>query len=119
MAQARSAVSSMTMPRVQVIAPDHLSQTAIAALRVRGLDARKSDLPGDDVIAWALDTTPTATAAVDLAATCARAAAAGRPVCLLAPPLRGSGRAAIERAAALGLIEEAAAVPHEGVRCTT
>jgi hypothetical protein len=102
------------MPRVQVIAPAHLSQTAIAALRARGIDAKRADEPGDDVIAWALETTPTASAAVELAETCARAAAAGRPVCLLAPPLRGIGRAAIERAAALAYLRaHGAALGHD------
>ncbi len=114
MAQARSAASSLTVPRVQVIAPAHLSLSAIAALRARGIDARRSDEPGDDVIAWALDTTPTATAAVELAQICARAAASGRPVCLLAPPPRGSGRAAIERAAALAYLRaHGAALGHD------
>ncbi|HEY5945375.1 MAG TPA: acetate--CoA ligase family protein [Kofleriaceae bacterium] len=99
---------------MQVIAPARLSQTAIAALRARGIDARRSEEPGDDVIAWALETTPTASAAVELAATCARAAAAGRPVCLLAPPPRGSGRAAIERAAALAYLRaHGAALGHD------
>jgi hypothetical protein len=114
MAQARSAVSSITMPRVQVIAPAHLGETAVAALRARGIDARLTDEPGDAIIAWALDATPTASAAVELAETCARAAAAGRPVCLLAPPLRGSGRAAIERAAALAYLHaHGAALGHD------
>ncbi len=114
MAQARSAVSSITMPRVQVIAPAHLGETAVAALRARGIDARRSDEPGDAVIAWALDSVPTASAAVELAETCARAASEGRPVCLLAPPLRGSGRAAIERAAALAYLRaHGAALGHD------
>ena len=114
MAQARSAVSSLTMPRVQVIAPAHLGETAVATLRARGIEARRTDEPGDAVIAWALETTPTASAAVELAATCARAAAAGRPVCLLAPPLRGSGRAATERAAALAYLRaHGAALGHD------
>ncbi|HEY5922035.1 MAG TPA: acetate--CoA ligase family protein [Kofleriaceae bacterium] len=102
------------MPRVQVIAPAHLGETAVTTLRARGIDARRSDVPGDAVIAWALEATPTATAAVELAATCARAAAEGRPVCLLAPPLRGSGRAAIERAAALAYLRaHGAALGHD------
>ncbi len=114
MAQARSAASSMSLPHVQVIAPAHLGDTAIAALRARGLDARRGDEPGEDVIAWALDTTPTASAALELARTCARAATAGRPVCLLAPPPRGSGRAAIERTAALALLRaHGAALCHD------
>jgi hypothetical protein len=129
MAQARSAASSMTMPRVQVIAPAQLSTTAIDALRARGIDAsapsgaraslhdtgaRSGEEPGDDVIAWALETIPTATAAVELAATCARAAAAGRPVCLLAPRSTGSGRAATERAAALAYLRaHGAALGHD------
>lgn len=114
MAQARSAASSLTLPRVQVIAPAHLCESAIAALRARGIDARPSQEPGDDVIAWALEATPTATAAVELATVCARAASAGRPVCLLAPPPRGSGRAAIERAAALAYLRaHGAALGHD------
>src|SRR4051794_34210447 len=92
-------------PRVQVIAPAHLGATAIAALRARGIEAREASRPspGDDIVAWALDTTPTATAAVELAEACASAAAAGRPVCLLAPPptAKGGARIATERAAAL------------------
>src|SRR6185503_18423294 len=44
----------------------------------------------------------------------ARAAAAGRPVCLLAPPARGAGRPAIERAAALAYLRaHGAAVGHD------
>ncbi len=129
MAQARSAASSMTMPRVQVIAPAQLSTTAVDALRARGIDARaphaartshhdtaahRADELGDDLIAWALETIPTATAAVELAATCARAAAAGRPVCLLAPRSTGSGRAATERAAALSYLRaHGAALGHD------
>lgn len=122
MAQPRSAASSLSQPRVQVIAPARLGDTAVEALRARGIDARAAsdtaarlgEEPGDDVIAWALDATPTATAAVELATTCARAAAAGRPVCLLAPPPRGSGRAATERAAALALLRaHGAALGHD------
>lgn len=117
MAQARSAASSLSLPRVCVIAPTHIGETAIAALRVRGIDARatsRTEAIGDDVIAWALDTSPTATAAVELAQTCERAAHNGRPVCLLAPPPRGSGRAAIERAAGLALLRtHGAAVSHD------
>lgn len=118
MAQARTAavVSSV---RVQVIAPAQLGATAVAALRARGIEARLADAPGagdvlDDVFAWALDTTPTASAAVELADACARAAAAGRPVCLLAPTPRGTGRAAIERAAALAYLRaHGAALGHD------
>ena len=53
MAQARSAASSLTFPRVQVIAPAHLGGTAVAALRARGIAARSSDAPGGAVIAGA------------------------------------------------------------------
>jgi len=114
MAQARSAASSLTLPRVQVIAPAHLGDTAVTALRARGIDARRSDEPGDAVIAWALDATPTASAAVELAHTCARAADSGRPVVLLAPPPRGTGRAAMERAAALAYLRaHGAALGHD------
>ncbi len=125
MAQARSVASAPATTRVQVIAPAHLGVTAIAALRARGIDARIADAPidlrgsraandarsdrldavlGNDVIAWALDTAPGAALAVELAAVCAHAAGAGRPVCLLAPLPRGTGRAAVERAAALAYL---------------
>ena len=114
MAQARTAASSLSSPRVQVIAPARLGDTAIAALRARGIDAVAASEPGEDIVAWALDASPTATAAVELARTCARAAHAGRPVCLLAPPPRGSGRAAIERAAALAYLRaHGAALGHD------
>ena len=119
MAQARTAVTAVSAPRVQVIAPAHLGATAIAALRARGIEARAADersseLPADDVVAWALETTPTASAAVELGQACARAAATGRPVCLLAPPPRGSGRAAVERAAALSYLRShGAALGHD------
>jgi hypothetical protein len=115
MAHARTAASLVTATRVQVIAPASLGATAIAALRARGIDAQIATVPADDhLVAWALDTTPTATAAVELAAVCARAAAQGRPVCLLAPQPRGSGRAAIERAAALAYLRaHGAAVGHD------
>ena len=103
---------------VNVIAPAHLGATAIAALRARGIEARVVDADavsiGDDVLAWALSAVPTAAAAVELAATCARAASAGRPVCLLAPSPRGSGRVAIERAAALAYLRaHGAALAHD------
>jgi hypothetical protein len=120
MAQARPVANAPASARVQVIAPAHLGATAVAALRVRGIDARIAGhaavdaTPGDDVIAWALDAAPGAAVAVELAAVCARAAAAGRPVCLLAPPAHGSGRPAIERTAALAYLRAfGAAVGHD------
>ena len=117
MAQVRSAASTLSVSRVAVIAPTHIGDTAIAALRARGLDARaasRSDSLFEEVVAWALETSPTATAAVELAQTCERAAATGRPVCLLAPQPRGSGRAAIERAAGLAYLRaHGAAVSHD------
>jgi hypothetical protein len=118
MAQARSAATTLAQPRVQVIAPAHLGETAIAALRARGIDARTSDrhVAGDDVVAWALEAIPTVAVAKDLADECARSAAAGRPVCLLAPPTatRGGARAAIERAAALAYLRaHGAALAHD------
>jgi hypothetical protein len=52
--------------------------------------------------------------AVELPAICARAAAGGRPVCLLAPPPHGTGRAATERAAALAYLRSfGATVGHD------
>jgi hypothetical protein len=114
MAQVRSLISSPAVMRVQVIAPPHLGDTAIAALRHRGLDARRADAPGDDLIAWAVDDIPNPRTAVELAATCRRAAEAGRPVCLYAPPLHGTGRVALERAAALAYVRaHGAAVAHD------
>ncbi|HUS27529.1 MAG TPA: acetate--CoA ligase family protein [Kofleriaceae bacterium] len=114
MAQARSAHANATEPRVQVIAPAHLGETAIAALRARGIDAREAarHIPGDDVIAWALDAPPTAASAKELAETCAAAAESGRPVCLLAPPptSKGGARATSERAAALAYLRAHGAV---------
>ena len=135
MAQARSVASAPAARRVQVIAPAALGATAVAALHARGIDARIADAPidlragraandsrtdrqgailGDDVIAWALDAAPGAALAVELAAVCGRAAGAGRPVCLLAPLPRGTGRATIERAAALAYLRAyGAAVGHD------
>ncbi|TMQ22800.1 MAG: hypothetical protein E6J90_11915 [Deltaproteobacteria bacterium] len=135
MPSARSIASALATTRVQVIAPPHLGSTAVAALEVRGIDARIAEPPreprpnraergdrtdaidaalGHDVIAWALDAAPGAALAAELAAVCARAAAAGRPVCLLAPPPHGTGRAAIERAAALAYLRAfGAAVGHD------
>jgi ATP-grasp domain-containing protein len=138
MAQARSVASAPATLRVQVIAPPHLGATAVAALRARGIEARIADAPidprpgraandsraersdrldagaGDDVIAWALDAAPGTALAVELAAVCARAAGAGRPICLLAPLPRGTGRPAIERAAALAYLRSfGAAVGHD------
>ena len=114
MAQARS-VASLASARVQVIAPAHLGETAVAALGVRGIEARLAEsIDGDDLVALALESSPTAAAAVELAATCARAATAGRPICVLVPPPRGSGRAATERAAALAYLRaHGAALTHE------
>lgn len=115
MAQARTVIAPASA-RVHVIAPTQLGATAIAALRVRGIEARTGDSPdaSDDVIAWALDAGPSAAAAVELAATCAHAAASGRPVCLLAPAPRGTGRGAIERAAALAYLRAyGAALAHD------
>ncbi|MBA3454518.1 MAG: hypothetical protein H0T42_15620, partial [Deltaproteobacteria bacterium] len=84
MAQARTAATAVAAPRVQVIAPAQLGATAIAALRARGIEARAAETPNtDEVIAWALEGAPSGAAAVELAAACARAAEAGRPVCLL------------------------------------
>ncbi|MEO8705910.1 MAG: acetate--CoA ligase family protein [Kofleriaceae bacterium] len=109
MAQARMAAVPATA-RVHVIAPSLLGETAVAALRVRGIEARVGDAhdagDGDAIIAWALEAVPSVAATVELAARCARAAATGRPVCLLvpAPPSGARGRQAIERAAALAYL---------------
>ncbi len=118
MAQARHGTASepVTAPlalTVQVIAPAHLGETAVASLRARGLDARLATAPdaaSDDLLALALETPPGAAAAVELAAVCARAASEGRPMCVLAPPPRGTGRVAIERAAALAYLRVHGAV---------
>lgn len=120
MAQPRSIAPATALPRVQVIAPARLGATAIDALRARGIEARLASAadgqaaPGDEVIAWALDAIPGPAAAVELAVACTRAAEAGRPVCLLAPAPRGSGRTVIERAAALAYLRaHGAALAHD------
>jgi len=105
--------------RVDLIAPAELGTSTLAVLRARGVTARIVASPADvattdDPLAWALAAPPTAAAAVEIAARCARAATAGRPVCLLVPPVRGSGRPAIERAAALAhLRAHGAAIAHD------
>jgi hypothetical protein len=111
MAQARTVATPVAV-RVQVVAPAHLGETAVAALRARGLDARlgESHEQTDDLVALALETLPSAANAVELAAVCARAAEHGRPMCILAPPPRGTGRTAIERAAALAYLRAHGAV---------
>jgi len=69
---------------------------------------------GDDVIAWALEAAPGAALAHELAAVCARGAGADRPVCLLAPLPRGTGRPAVERTAAVAYLRSyGAAVGHD------
>jgi len=102
--------------RVDVIAPAELGASAIAALGARGITARVVEVAHDldGVIAWALDAPPSPAAALELAERCARAAEAGRPVCLLAPAVRGVNRAAIERAAALAHLRAfGAAILHD------
>lgn len=125
MAQVRIAAANAST-RVAVIAPEPLARTAIDALAQRGIEAR-SHARADElawaldaaagtlgVIAWALDGAPGAAAAAELAVTCERAAIAGRPVCLLAPLPRGTGRAAIERTAALAYLRaHGAALAHD------
>ena len=121
-------MASESQARVQVIAPTTLGTTAVAALRARGIDARLANEargaarnddfsmdPGtEDVVAWALDAPPGTAATVELAQLCARAATAGRPICLLAPPPKGTGRAAAERAAALAYLRaHGAALAHD------
>lgn len=120
-------VPSPQQARVQVIAPPGLGTTAVAALRARGIDARLANEPKgaarndaiaepstDDVLAWALDAPPGAAATVELAQACARAAAAGRPICLLVPAPKGTGRAAAERAAAVAYLRaHGAALAHD------
>jgi hypothetical protein len=105
------------MPHVRIIAPARLGETAIAALRAREIEASAADHPdaaNGEVVAWALESWPNATAAVELAGECARAASAGRPVCLLAPLPRGTGRDAIARAAALAYLRaHGAALTHD------
>src|SRR4051812_38470965 len=134
MAQARSIANALATTRVQIIAPAHLGTTALAALAARGVDARIAEPPlpprgtraaNDahperapewigDALAWALDAAPGVALAVELAAVCTRAAAAGRPVCLLAPLPHGTGRPAVERAAALAYLRaHGAAITHD------
>jgi len=112
---AQSRTTPAIAPRVQVIAPEALGATAVGTLLARGIEARVGDEPHpDDVVAWALDAPPSGAAAVELAQICTRAASAGRPVCLLSPAPRGTGRAAIERAAALSYLRaHGAAIAHD------
>jgi len=110
MAQARTVAEPAAM-RVQVVAPAALGATAVAALRERGIEAQLAEATDStDLVALALEAPPTAAAALELAASCARAAAAGRPTCVLAPPPRGMGRPAVERAAALAYLRAHGAV---------
>ncbi|HEX4454249.1 MAG TPA: acetate--CoA ligase family protein [Kofleriaceae bacterium] len=117
---AQAASRAKPLARVRLIAPAALGETALAALRTRGITAAASptatiaDLVDGEQLAWALETPPSASAAAELAPLCARAAEAGRPVCMLAPPPRGSGRAAIEHAAALAYLRaHGAAIGHD------
>jgi hypothetical protein len=110
MAQARTMAEPVAI-RVQVVAPAALGATAVAALRERGIEAELGDGSATtDLVALALESPPTSAAALELAATCARAAALGRPTCVLAPPPRGTGRTAVERAAALAYLRAHGAV---------
>ncbi len=118
MAHAREARATSSQMRVQVIAPERLGATAIAALRARQVDARAVSEVADDpaLLAWAFDAMPSLAQVVPLAETCQRAALAGHPVCLLVPPPRGagSGRVEIERAAAMAYLQaHGAAVGHD------
>jgi hypothetical protein len=119
MAQARAAAEPDTM-RVLLHAPAALAATALAALRARGIIGTLGTLdaggePGTDaIVAWAFDEPPPAHDVVELGVLCARAAAIGHPPCVLAPLVRGGGRPAIERAAALAYLRaQGAAVAHD------
>jgi len=110
MAQARSVAEPAAL-RVQIVAPPALGATAVAALRERGIDAHLGDATeSTDLVALALEAPPTSAAALELAQSCARAAAAGRPTCVLAPLPRGTGRPVVERAAALAYLRAHGAV---------
>lgn len=117
MAQRQASAAQPAPARVDVIAPAELGHTALEALRVRGIAARTVETAADDddtIVAWALGAPPSAATAVELAERCARASRAGRPVCLLAPAVRGSNRLAIERAAALAHLRAyGAAIVHD------
>ena len=108
-----STAATPVAARVQVRAPSGLGETTVAALRARGIDAHlgeASDDDTDDLVALALETLPTLARALELAQSCARAAANGRPMCILAPPPRGAGTTAIQRAAALAYLRAHGAV---------
>ena len=111
MAQVRTASAPLALA-VQVVAPPLRGETAVAALRARGVEARIASEAADseELVALALAAPPSAARAVELAAQCARAAANGRPMCVLAPPPRGSDRAAVERSAALACLRASGAV---------
>lgn len=103
--------------RVQVIAPNALGATAIAALGARGIAARSVEpdaIVDGGILAWAFDAMPSLATTVDLAVTCRATALAGRPVCILVPEPRGSGRAMIERHAAIAYLRtHGAAIGHD------
>jgi hypothetical protein len=121
MAQAR--VVAARAARVFVVAPAiELGGAVVAALAARGIEARvatRTDEPAADpdaVLAWALEAAPSPVEAVELAQHCARAAGAGRPVCVLAPAARrgGNRRHAIDDAAALAQLRaHGAAITHD------
>ncbi len=116
MAQVKTAAAP-GVAQVSVIAPAALGATAIAALAARGIVARVAAADGivaEDIVAWALEAAPGPAAAVEIAAACARAATAGRPICVLAPAPRGITRVAIERSAALSYLRaHGAALAHD------
>lgn len=110
MAQTKVA-TAVGMERVFVVAGDLVGSTMVAALSARGIEARRaSRADGDDLVARALDAVPTAETAVELAEMAAVAAVSGRPMCVLVPTHRGSGRAAVERAAAVSYLRAHGAV---------
>ena len=105
--------------RVALAGPGLVSEVA-RVLAARGL---ASDLGRDDpdeltaaiargasAAAWAAAEPIDAATALRLVPACQAAAEAGRPLVALAPPLRGSGKAALERAVAVSQLRASGAV---------
>jgi hypothetical protein len=116
---ARHAAPGEAAGRVALAGPGLAAEVA-RILAARGLAAEVGrDDPAELVAAigrgaaaaaWAASEPVDAATALRLALACELAAEAGRPLVALAPPLRGSGRAAIERAVAIAQLRARGAV---------
>jgi len=116
---ARTAAPGEAVGRVALAGPGVAAEVA-PVLAARGLPAEVGDddpavliaavARGVAAVAWAAAEPVDAATALRLAAVGRAAAEAGRPLVALAPPVRGTGKATIERAAALAHLRAAGAV---------